>query len=339
MEQQVQDSPSSETTIAGPSTGENGGIPRRKAPHEYSTNPNTIRVRQRNARLTPYQREVERAKSNDLKAVSCAWKERVKTETYEAAPEHRKKKILEEVEQEVMDRRRRKGIDANSKIAALNQKYMPDETVPAPNSGLVAANNRANPVPKMARPGYVPFPARMIPELMNAPPSQSNPFTPASTLAPVSTPASTSTATQTEDETVQSTSSTPTGPMTSDSSTEISVIIETLQAQYEAEKRRREEDYRRHEVEIRELWAVVAKIQAQMPQMAASLDRAHAAYNYPPLTPLQPAPPLMPVFSPVNRFMPMRAPQPVQQYSYCRSTNVDDDGYAADDSERRMGKE
>ncbi|KAF2967039.1 hypothetical protein GQX73_g6547 [Xylaria multiplex] len=349
----VQNSPSGETASVAPSTSVNVSLRRRtrKAPDEYSTNPNTVRVRQRNAKLTPYRRDVERAKGNDLKAVSSAWKERVKSETYEAASEHMKKKILEEVEQQVMERRRLKGIDAGSKIAALNLKYKPDHPVTVPNPGP-AANKRAIPLPKLAPPGYVPFPTPMIPELMNLSPSQSAPSTPVSAFAPVpapvstpvsspmSSPISTPTSTLVGDETVQSISEALAGPVANGISPEISAMIETLQVQYDTEKRQRQEDNTRHEMEIKQLWAAVARMQAQLPQMVDPLGRPLgkpvSTYTFPPVRPMSPMP-QPPVhtaaFDPINRFMPIRTAKPAQQFSYYGGNDIDDDGHIVGDME------
>ncbi|KAI0130395.1 hypothetical protein BJ170DRAFT_593906 [Xylariales sp. AK1849] len=87
-----------------------------KKPEEYSKNPNTIRARKRKAGLTPYRREVEQAKASDSKAVTRAWKLRVETDVYKMANAEERKNILENAENEVLERRRIKGYDANSKI-------------------------------------------------------------------------------------------------------------------------------------------------------------------------------------------------------------------------------
>ncbi|KAI1073550.1 hypothetical protein F5B20DRAFT_501725 [Whalleya microplaca] len=95
---------------------------KRKEPWEYSTNRNTIRARARKSRLTPYQREVEQAKASDQKAVTRAWKMRVETETFKMSNEDERKRILDNVEKEVMDRRRQKGLDADTKIGRFMQR-------------------------------------------------------------------------------------------------------------------------------------------------------------------------------------------------------------------------
>ncbi|KAK7917527.1 hypothetical protein PG985_011135 [Apiospora marii] len=89
---------------------------RQKLPEEYSTNPNTIRARRRKARLSPFSKEVEQAKASDSKAVTRAWKQHADTDTYKMSSEDERKSILENVEKEVMDRRRQKGLDADTKI-------------------------------------------------------------------------------------------------------------------------------------------------------------------------------------------------------------------------------
>ncbi|KAK8005003.1 hypothetical protein PG990_011040 [Apiospora arundinis] len=89
---------------------------RQKRPEEYSTNPNTIRARRRKARLSPYSKEVEQAKASDSKAVTRAWKQRIETDAYKMSSPNERKLVLEEVEKEVMDRRRSKGLDADTKI-------------------------------------------------------------------------------------------------------------------------------------------------------------------------------------------------------------------------------
>ncbi|KAI1809699.1 hypothetical protein GGS20DRAFT_570760 [Poronia punctata] len=133
----------------------------KKPASEYSTNPNTMRVRQRNANLTPYRAAVERARSNDLKAVSAAWRNRSETESFRSADEETKKKMLAETEKEVMDRRRRRGIDADSRIRHLNSRILPDSS----SSSAVVGTVDENTFPLMAPPGYKPFPAKPIPEL------------------------------------------------------------------------------------------------------------------------------------------------------------------------------
>lgn len=163
-------------------------------PRGYSTNPNTVRVRRRNANLSPYRRAVERARSNDQKAVAAAWKDRVTTETYKSASERRKAQILDEVQKEVMDRRRRKKIDAESKISDLNVQYggnggggsggdsnentadegFVGESVLAARAATASSEPTTRPVPRMAPPGYAPYPkVQPISELMNPAKKQS----------------------------------------------------------------------------------------------------------------------------------------------------------------------
>ncbi|KAI1137678.1 hypothetical protein F5Y05DRAFT_414236 [Hypoxylon sp. FL0543] len=87
----------------------------RKEEWEYSKNKNTIRARQRKERLSPYQREVEQAKAADQKSITRSWKRSANTNTYKMATDEGRKMILENVKREVMDQRRKKGIDALSK--------------------------------------------------------------------------------------------------------------------------------------------------------------------------------------------------------------------------------
>ncbi|KAK8074164.1 hypothetical protein PG994_005063 [Apiospora phragmitis] len=126
---------------------------RQKLPEEYSTNPNTIRARRRKARLSPYSKEVEQAKASDSKAVTRAWKQRVDTDRYKMSSEDDRKTILENVEKEVMDRRREKGLDADTKISRFMHRMHsngPSPFDPALHNGPVApmqasANRYATP--------------------------------------------------------------------------------------------------------------------------------------------------------------------------------------------------
>ncbi|CAJ2503357.1 Uu.00g107510.m01.CDS01 [Anthostomella pinea] len=120
----------------------------RKASWEYSKNKNTIRARARNSRLSEYQRTVEQAKAADSKAVTRAWKARTDTETFKMANENKRNFILGDVEKDVMDRRRRQKIDANSKIARFMERY----AVPPPQQGQQRA-----PIAIMAPPGFSSF--------------------------------------------------------------------------------------------------------------------------------------------------------------------------------------
>ncbi|KAI0204049.1 hypothetical protein F4808DRAFT_367283 [Astrocystis sublimbata] len=161
-----------------------GNKTKRKAPRAYSTNPNTMRVRQRNASLTPYQLAVERARGNDYKAVSTAWRERTNSESFQGSTPDVRRAILADVEKSVMERRRKKGIDANSKIFSLNQALWQAQQariaraagIFGTNGGAAGGNGGSNggnagdtqrqdaltrlggDVEQNAPPGYVPFP-------------------------------------------------------------------------------------------------------------------------------------------------------------------------------------
>ncbi|KAI0909243.1 hypothetical protein F4824DRAFT_461116 [Ustulina deusta] len=258
MESDQLGSPLSEAPLVSPSASNESTPPaqKRKAPHEYSTNANTLRVRQRNAKLTPYRRAVERAKSNDLKAVSTAWKARIKSESFQEVSESMKQTILEEIENDVMNRRRLKKIDADSKIAALNQQYLPGNTVPAPPSGVLANSAAAKAVPPMAPPGYVPFPAQVIPDLMVAskdtPPQHTDPTTPASAV------------TRDEGRPVQPMSAAPADPMTSSHNPQIGAAIDRLEERFEAENRHFKEEFRRLDAGMQEIRGIMGTLMQQL---------------------------------------------------------------------------
>ncbi|RYP40832.1 hypothetical protein DL768_010572 [Monosporascus sp. mg162] len=87
-----------------------------KNPQDYSTNPNTVRARLRKARLDPFTRVKEQALAQDSKAVNRAIKIRSDTESFLMADPITRRAILEDVEKEVLERRRARGCDAASKI-------------------------------------------------------------------------------------------------------------------------------------------------------------------------------------------------------------------------------
>lgn len=127
----------------------------RKAPWEYSTNKNTVRSRVRKSRLTEYQREVEQAKASDSKAVSRAWKIRADTDTYKMATAKDKQMILEKVEREVMERRRHRGLDSDTKISRFMQRHNDpamDSAVNSPSAALAspaATDTATDPAPEI----------------------------------------------------------------------------------------------------------------------------------------------------------------------------------------------
>ncbi|RYP71651.1 hypothetical protein DL769_004645 [Monosporascus sp. CRB-8-3] len=92
-----------------------------KNPQDYSTNPNTVRARLRKARLDPFTRVKEQALAQDSKAVNRAIKIRSDTESFLMADPITRRAILEDVEKEVLERRRTRGCDAASKIKQFQE--------------------------------------------------------------------------------------------------------------------------------------------------------------------------------------------------------------------------
>ncbi|RYP69302.1 hypothetical protein DL771_006177 [Monosporascus sp. 5C6A] len=88
---------------------------------DYSTNPNTVRARLRKARLDPFTRVKEQALAQDSKAVNRAIKIRSDTESFLMADPITRRAILEDVEKEVLERRRARGCDAASKIKQFQE--------------------------------------------------------------------------------------------------------------------------------------------------------------------------------------------------------------------------
>ncbi|KAI1778717.1 hypothetical protein F4818DRAFT_437526 [Hypoxylon cercidicola] len=131
----------------------------KKKPWEYSTNKNTLRVRARRARLTDYQREFEQAKASDSKAVTRAWKLEADTDTFKMASAKDQKIILQKVEREVMERRRYRGLDTETKVSRFMQRnngpaiHSPPATIASP----APATDPAAEVPADATHNAVPF--------------------------------------------------------------------------------------------------------------------------------------------------------------------------------------
>ncbi|RYP19794.1 hypothetical protein DL765_003140 [Monosporascus sp. GIB2] len=92
-----------------------------KNTRDYSTNPNTVRARLRKARLDPFTRVKEQALAQDSKAVNRAIKIRSDTESFLMADPITRRAILEDVEKEVLERRRARGCDAASKIKKFQE--------------------------------------------------------------------------------------------------------------------------------------------------------------------------------------------------------------------------
>ncbi|KAI1744708.1 hypothetical protein F4680DRAFT_233698 [Xylaria scruposa] len=286
-------SPPHEETIAdntsGPSTPAPTPAPtparnkrKRKAAHEYSTNPNTIRVRERNASLSPYQLAVERAKSNDMKAVASAWKDRINTESYQASSEEARRKILEDVEKTVMDRRRRKKIDFSSKISKLNEELGVDggeAVVPrvdneAASTSAAAAATTAGPQPPMAPPGYIAFPIKPIHDLMDYTKKKS----PSDAGASAQASSSSAPARKRNCAAVQPASASASSVASAsahadaDTNAKLKAAIEELNAQFEAEKMRHETDSIRQVAELQELRGVVDGLKLQLQHMSVLIQ-------------------------------------------------------------------
>lgn len=309
---------------------------KRKAPHEYSTNPNTLRVRARNAKLSPYRRAVERARSNDLKAVSKAWKEQIGDEAFAAASTSAKKKILEEVEREVMERRRRKGIDADSRVVALNQRVRPDESVPAPRAGVLGGggDGEGDEMPVMARPGYVAFPTPPIPDLMVVPETASPGIEDVAGALPVAVPAVP--AVPARDDVLRSSlatlhaeDDTPRAAQSSSSSHshhELNAAIEELKKQLEKERRRHEDEEERREAGMQRLIGMVEGMSGHIRRFTSTFQTIMQPIPVP--APAHLAPPALP------ETRARRAGRQVR-WSDLNEDEIDDDGdrdsYTADE--------
>ncbi|RYP02902.1 hypothetical protein DL764_005518 [Monosporascus ibericus] len=92
-----------------------------KNPQDYSANPNTVRARLRKARLDPFTSVKEQALAQDSKAVNRAVKIRSNTESFLMAHPITRKAILEDIENDVLERRRARGCDAASKTKQFQE--------------------------------------------------------------------------------------------------------------------------------------------------------------------------------------------------------------------------
>ncbi|KAI0153032.1 hypothetical protein GGR57DRAFT_513284 [Xylariaceae sp. FL1272] len=112
-------------------------VPRKfaKKPGEYSTNTHTQRVRVRNAGITPYQRAVEQARSADLKAVAEKWRFYANTDRYKDLDRKTRAQWLDDIEKDVLDARRKRGLDYDSKISQLNRLARPEDYADFVNPG------------------------------------------------------------------------------------------------------------------------------------------------------------------------------------------------------------
>ncbi|KAI0808792.1 hypothetical protein GGR55DRAFT_185230 [Xylaria sp. FL0064] len=275
MEQPPADSPASEDPAALSSEGNKPGSTsrKRKAPEEYSTNPNTMRVRARNAKLPPYQLEIERAKANDQKAVVSAWKFHTNNESFREAPEAQRKKTLDEVERKVLERRRRRGIDANTKIAELNKEYGYAEDAQTPPEDVDEGGAQGDAaVPATARPGYTAVATQPIAALMAQPRKNAQPRVTRSSAAGTSASASTQTVPAVENRNMQ-----------------LEAKIDDLKRRYEAERDqnkeeqdriKQEQDRNKQEIkglktQIRELQGYVENMVQQIAALQNTQMHAH----------------------------------------------------------------
>ncbi|KAI1350575.1 hypothetical protein F5Y01DRAFT_326002 [Xylaria sp. FL0043] len=330
MEQPPADSPASEGPAASSSEGNKPGSSarKRKAPEEYSTNPNTMRVRARNAKLSPYQLEVERARANDQKAVVSAWNYRTDNESFREAPEAERKKILDEIEMKVMERRRRKGIDASSKIAELNKQYGFAEGAQPPPDGVNGGESGGDAaVPATARPGYTAAATQPIPALMAQPRKKAQPQVTRSSAAGASASASTQTV-----------------PAVENQNKQLEARIEDLKARYEAEHDQNKEEQDRNKQEIKRLKTQIRELQGYVEnivqQVAALQNTQMHAHPYAPAHPAVAAShvyashyPEPPVAHHAQRPV-HHHPAPHQYYDYVFERDVLGDDYDVDGQTR-----
>ncbi|KAI1260386.1 hypothetical protein F5Y18DRAFT_441885 [Xylariaceae sp. FL1019] len=139
-----------------------------KQPHEYSENRHTQRVRVRNAGINPYQKIVEQARSADLKAVAEMWRRYSNTDRFMDLDEKQRAKWLDEIEKDVMDSRRAKGIDYDSKVYQTNHIARPEEYPSPINPNAEEIGGDAPEAAGADRPGKSGEHVAPIPELMMA---------------------------------------------------------------------------------------------------------------------------------------------------------------------------
>ncbi|KAK5626727.1 hypothetical protein RRF57_002442 [Xylaria bambusicola] len=272
-------SSASETPASLPPSGNKGTAPSRraKAPNEYSTNPNTVRARRRLSNLPPYQRAVERARQNDTKAVQVPWKRLAESPSFQAASQTDKERILEEVKKEVMDRRRGKRIDAESKIAVLNQQYGIENNISVPPA-IVPTQAVGESVPRLFSLPRTLFSTDIAPSLITT-----SKETAAQNIAPPA-PASTSASLSAHvSKTDQPTLVSLTNPLSNSHAQAISAAIDSLKEQHETEKRRHEAEKRRLRAEMQEMRGLIQNLTQRVDQLSIA-DR-HAAPSLPPQQP------------------------------------------------------
>ncbi|KAI0521672.1 hypothetical protein F5B22DRAFT_546376 [Xylaria bambusicola] len=290
-------SPSSEALAASPPSVNKGTAPSRraKAPHEYSTNPNTVRARRRLSNLPPYQLAVERARQNDTKAVQAPWKKLAESKSFQAASQTDKEKIMEEVKKEVMDRRRGKKQDAESKIAALNQQYSIEENNASAPLSIGPNQAVADSVSRLFALPHTAFNRDIATSLVTT--SQE---TPAQHIAPpaLASTSLASTSSFTSTSASLSTHNAGTAPKTLTSLTNspsnraqaINAAIESLREQHETEKRRYEAKERHHEHELGRLGAEMQEMRILIQSLTQRVDQLSMADHHTASHPPAPAP-------------------------------------------------
>lgn len=78
---------------------------RYKGATDYSRNPNTIRCRNRVARMTPYDKECFLANTGDYKAYTKAWRDFQKKAIYKNASIDEQKEMLKTIRDDIMNQR------------------------------------------------------------------------------------------------------------------------------------------------------------------------------------------------------------------------------------------
>ncbi|OTA99621.1 hypothetical protein M426DRAFT_269071 [Hypoxylon sp. CI-4A] len=116
--------------------------PLQKTPGEYSTNINTVRARNRKARLSLESLAAEQARASDNKAINRAKREVQKKEDWVSASQEEKERMENDAMEQAMSRRRKLGRDAPSKMARFHPKNQDSTLSPASTeqSSVLGAN-------------------------------------------------------------------------------------------------------------------------------------------------------------------------------------------------------